>query len=85
MQWEKGIEFRIIGCAMYNLLMVIQGSYHAFENIKGVNCWDILPGLNLAIEAGVPCWVNSVPYDGKILFPTQKYKIKLINERLTND
>ena len=85
LNWEKGFEYRIIGCAMYNLLMVVRGSYHAFENVKGVNCWDVLPGLNLAIEAGVPSWVNGVPYNGEILFPTQKYKVKLKNEGVYND
>lgn len=73
----QGVEFRIIGCAMYNLLMVARGSYCAFENVKGVNCWDILPGLNLAREAGCSTWVDGEPYQGEILFPTKKYQIRI--------
>jgi len=74
---RSGVEFRIIGCAMYNLLMAARGSYCTFENIKGVNCWDILPGLNLALEAGCKTWVDDEPYRGQILFPVKKYKIKI--------
>lgn len=78
----QGIEFRIIGCAMYNLLMVARGSYRIFENIKGVNCWDILPGLNLAREAGCRTWVNGAPYQGEMLFPTKKYRVRIEQSEL---
>lgn len=74
---EDGLEYRIIGCAMYNLLMAARGSYKVFENVKGVNCWDILPGLNIALEAGCKVWVDSKPYQGEILFPVKKYKVKI--------
>jgi myo-inositol-1(or 4)-monophosphatase len=76
---EGGFEFRIIGCSMYNMLSAITGSFVRFENVKGVNCWDILPGLNLALEHGLTCIVNDKPYNGEILFPTQKYRIKIVN------
>ena len=75
--WQQGVEFRIIGCAMYNLLMAARGSFKAFENVKGVNCWDILPGLNLALEAGCKAWVDGEPYQGQMLFPVKKYRIKI--------
>lgn len=75
--WQQGVEFRIIGCAMYNLLMAARGSFKAFENVKGVNCWDILPGLNLALEAGCRAWVDGEPYRGQMLFPVKKYRIKI--------
>jgi len=73
----EGFEYRIIGCSMYNMLAAVRGSYKRFENIKGVNCWDILPGLNLAIENEVKAFVDGKEYTGEILFPTQKYKIKI--------
>ena len=76
--WQQGVEFRIIGCAMYNLLMVARGSFMAFENVKGVNCWDILPGLNLALAAGCKAWVDDEPYIGQLLFPVKKYRVKII-------
>ena len=74
---QQGLEFRIIGCAMYNLLMAARGSYRIFENVKGVNCWDILPGLNLALEAGCKTWVDGEPYHGQLLFPTKKYRVRI--------
>lgn len=77
LKWQQGVEFRIIGCAMYNLLMAARGAFKVFENVKGVNCWDILPGLNLAREAGCNTWVDNVPYHGQMLFPTQKYRVRI--------
>lgn len=70
-----GFEYRIIGCSMYNMLNAVKGCYARFENVKGVNCWDILPGLNLALEHGVKAFVDGNPYKGEILFPNKKYKI----------
>lgn len=75
--FQCGVEFRIIGCAMYNLLMAARGSFKVFENVKGVNCWDVLPGLNLAMEAGCKAWVDGEPYQGQILFPTKKYRVRI--------
>ena len=72
-----GFEYRIIGCSMYNMLAAVRGSYKRFENVKGVNCWDILPGLNLAIDNNVRAFVDGYEYTGEILFPTKKYKIKI--------
>lgn len=71
----EGFEYRIIGCSMYNMLNAVKGAYARFENVKGVSCWDVLPGLNLALEHGVKAYVNGERYEGQILFPTQKYKI----------
>lgn len=74
---EDGVEYRIIGCAMYNLLMAARSSYKIFENVKGVNCWDILPGINIALEAGCKVWVDGKPYIGEMLFPVKKFKVKI--------
>ena len=72
-------EFRIIGCSMYNLLSVARGSFNVFENVKGVNCWDILPGINIAKEHGCKVYIDHEPYKDEILFPNKKYKVKVIN------
>jgi myo-inositol-1(or 4)-monophosphatase len=77
---EVGFEYRIIGCSMYNTLSAVKGSFVIFENVKGVNCWDILPGLNLALEHGASVFVDDIPYNGAMLFPTKKYRIKISNE-----
>ncbi|MFV2032255.1 MAG: inositol monophosphatase family protein [Gammaproteobacteria bacterium] len=79
---SSGYEYRIIGCSMYNTLAAVKGSFSVFENLKGVNCWDILPGLNLALEHGCRVLVDNKPYGGEILFPTKKYKIRIENRQL---
>lgn len=70
-----GREIRIIGCAMYNLLSAIKGSFYYFVNVKGVNCWDLLPGINLALEHDVPVYIDGELYDGRLLTPTKKYTV----------
>ena len=77
LQLEEGFEYRIIGCSMYNMLAAVRGAYASFENVKGVNCWDILPGLNFALEHNCEALVDGKPYQGQLLFPTQKYKINI--------
>jgi myo-inositol-1(or 4)-monophosphatase len=77
---EHGYEFRIIGCSMYNMLAAVRGSFAKFENVNGVNCWDVLPGLNLALEHGCRAFVDDKPYTGEVLFPVKKYKIRVENE-----
>lgn len=74
---QPGFEYRIMGCSMYNLFNAIRGSYAVFENVKGVNTWDILPGVNLALEHQCKVLVNGVNYDGQFLSPNQKYRIKV--------
>lgn len=76
---NSGFEFRIIGCSMYNTLSAVRGAFAVFENVKGVNCWDVLPGLNLALENGCHVTVDNEPYNGQILFPSRKYKIRISN------
>lgn len=74
---EEAYEYRLMGCAMYNMFNVIRGSYRVFENIKGVNAWDVLPGLNLALEHGCLTTVNGEPYHGQLLWPDSKYRVKV--------
>jgi myo-inositol-1(or 4)-monophosphatase len=78
---ELNSEYRIIGCSMYNTLSAVRGSFLFFENVKGVNCWDILPGLNLALEHNCTVRVDGEPYTGQMLFPVKKYKIHISNEK----
>ncbi len=85
LNWRKDVEFRIIGCAMYNILMAARGAFWYFENVRGVNCWDILPGLNLALEAGCHAWVDNEPYQGEILFPNKKYRVRIEQRSFKNE
>ena len=76
---EKGLEYRIMGCCMYNMYNVIRGSYKMFQHLKGCYSWDILPGLNLAMEYGLSIIVEGSEYSGQFLFPDKKYRFNVSN------
>lgn len=67
-------EYRIMGCCMYNMYNVIRGSYKQFVHLKGCYSWDILPGLNLALEHGLSVVINNKKYNGEFLNPGVRYK-----------
>lgn len=71
---DMDYEYRIMGCCMYNMYNVIKGCYRQFQHLKGCYSWDILPGLNLALEHELIAEVNSIPYTGQFLLPDVKYK-----------
>jgi fructose-1,6-bisphosphatase/inositol monophosphatase family enzyme len=79
MALEPGFEYRIIGCCMYNMLQVVKGSFHTFSNPKGANAWDILPGMQLALENKLNITIDNIPYHGEFLQPTQKYCFSIRN------
>lgn len=79
LELEEGFEYRIIGCCMYNMYNTISGSYASFQNPKGACCWDILPGLNLALEHGLEVEVEGNRYYGEFLSPAQKYRFIVRN------
>tara|TARA_B110000208_G_scaffold181648_1_gene232612 strand:+ start:405 stop:1028 length:624 start_codon:yes stop_codon:yes gene_type:complete len=73
----QGYEYRILGCCVYNMINVARGSFCSFENPKGANSWDILAGLNIALEHGLKVTVNDKEYHGEYLPHTQKYRFKV--------
>ena len=79
LELEEGYEYRIIGCCMYNMLQVVKGSFATFQNPKGANVWDILPGLNLALENNLEVIVENKKYHGEFLQPSQKYRFRIKN------
>lgn len=70
-------EYRIMGCCMYNMYNVIKGSYSKFVHLKGCYSWDILPGMNLALEHGLNVQIDGKPYNGEFLYPGVKYKFSV--------
>ena len=73
-------EYRITGSfCVFNMLNVIKGSFKSFENQKGANSWDILAGLNLALEHELNVLVNGEDYNGQFLSPDKKYSFKISN------
>lgn len=77
---SNNYEYRITGCCVYNMLNVIKGSFKSFENQKGANSWDILAGLNLALEHELIVLVNGENYNGQFLSPDKKYSFKISNQ-----
>ena len=75
----RGFEYRISGCCVYNMMSVIRGSFLSFENPKGVWSWDILGGLNLALEHGLKVELENKPYAGEYLTPDRRYRFKVEN------
>ena len=74
---EEGYEYRIIGCCVYNIMAVVRGSFRSFENKRGASSWDILGGLNLALEHGLSVEVEGGSYAGEYLPPVKKYRFKI--------
>lgn len=74
-------EYRVTGCAVYNLFNVITGRFSRFINPKGAYIWDLLPGIMLALEHGCIVLLNDVQFDGRLLDPTQKYRVDISNPR----
>jgi len=70
-------EYRVTGCAVYNLHSVIMGSFKRFINPKGACAWDLMPGLMLALENGCTVFVDDEVFDGKFLQPDRKYRIDI--------
>lgn len=68
-------EYRITGCAVYNIYNVIKGSFARFINPKGAYVWDLLPGLMLALEQGCYIEVNDEVFNGELLNPSYTYRI----------
>jgi len=70
-------EYRIIGCCVYNMYNVIHGHYSVYENFKGAYIWDIIAGLNLALENKLSVYVNEEKYEGEMLLPNKRYCFKI--------
>lgn len=70
-------EYRIMGCCMYNMFNVIRGSYCKFQHLKGCYSWDILPGINLALENGLTVIIDGNKYKGEFLLPNIKYRFEV--------
>ena len=70
---SKAKENRILGSAAYNLYCVSTGRFAYFANHVGANAWDIVGGLNLALEHGCEVVVNGSKYSGQFLDPSRRH------------
>lgn len=76
---DDSMEYRIMGCCMYNMYNVIRGSYRSFFHLKGCFSWDLLPGVNLALEHGLKVLINGDEYHGEFLKPGVKYCVAVLS------
>jgi myo-inositol-1(or 4)-monophosphatase len=76
-QLDGSLEYRIMGCCMYNMYNVVRGSYKRFAHLKGCYSWDILPGLNLALENGLSIMLEGEKYNGEFLCPGIRYRFSI--------
>jgi myo-inositol-1(or 4)-monophosphatase len=74
---ENAVEARILGCAVYNLINVIRGSFRRFVNPVGAYSWDLLAGVQLALEHGLKVRLDDQPYDGHYLSPGRRYRVDI--------
>lgn len=74
---EGKFEYRITGCCVYNIYNVINGSFAVFENFKGAYVWDILAGINIALENNLKVILDGKKYNGEFLSPDKKYRFRI--------
>jgi len=70
-------EYRVTGCAVYNIYNVVRGAFCRFYNPKGAYAWDFLPGVMLALEHGCEVIIDGERFDGRFLDPNRKYRIDI--------
>ena len=70
-------QARLFGAAVYNLYNVITGRVHRFVNPVGAYSWDLLAGLQLALEHGCTVTIDGARYTGEYLHPGVKYRIDI--------
>ena len=72
-------EFRVLGSAAFNLFCVATGRLKSFHNPIGAHAWDLVAGVNLALEQGCEVLIDGEIYKGQFLAPTKKYCIDVSN------
>lgn len=76
----KEAENRIFGSATYNLFCVATGRLAHYSNGCGANAWDILAGINIALEHGCEVKIDEGEYRGEFLDPHRKYSVSVSRE-----
>ena len=69
-------ENRILGSATYNLFCVATGRLARYSS-GSANVWDILAGINIALEHGCEVKVDEKEYRGEFLDPHRKYSVSV--------
>lgn len=67
-------EYRIFGSAVYNIYSVITGTACAYHS-PSINTWDMLAGINLALQNGKKVVIDGKNYNGRFLPGNKKYSL----------
>jgi len=79
----EAAENRILGSATYNLFCVATGRL-AYYRSSGANVWDVLAGINIALEHGCEVKIDGREYRGEFLDPHRKYAVSVSREATGN-
>jgi myo-inositol-1(or 4)-monophosphatase len=74
-----GLENRVLGCALFNLTLAVNGSIDFIGSDAGSMVWDIAPGLLFALENNQTVFVNERKYFGEFLDPTQRHSFRIVS------
>ena len=74
-----GLENRVLGCALFNLTLAVNGSIDFIGSDAGSMLWDIAPGLLFALENNQTVFVNEREYFGEFLDPTQRHTFRIVS------
>ena len=70
----RDIEYRTMGSCAVNFYYAVTGSYRSIRHYRGAYSWDMLAGLNLALEHGLKAYVDGRPYCGEWLAPGIRHR-----------
>lgn len=70
-------EYRLTGCSVLGMYNVVKGLYKSFEKPAKAKMWDIMAGLNLALEHELNVVVDGKKYAGEFLLPVQHFSFKI--------
>jgi myo-inositol-1(or 4)-monophosphatase len=74
-----GLENRVLGCALFNLTLAVNGSIDFIGSDSGSMVWDIAPGLLFALENNQTVFVNEREYFGEFLDPSQRHTFRIVS------
>mgnify|MGYP003394214709 CR=1 FL=1 len=70
-------EYRLTGCSVSAMYNVVTGLFKSHEKPAKAKMWDIIAGLNLALEHKLSVLVDGQEYQGEFLLPSKKYSFKI--------
>ncbi|WP_049897506.1 inositol monophosphatase family protein [Nesterenkonia massiliensis] len=76
-QLARTPQARLMGAAVYNLYGVCTGRLATFINPVGAYSWDLLAGVQLALEHNCEVYIDDEPYRGGYIYPGRRYRLEV--------